>query len=51
LNMILCDKQCRHQKEGYCLLEDISSLTGILGEPCGYYAPSQKQVTAKEKAL
>jgi len=38
MNMIMCDKYCHHQKDGYCLLDKPASLTGLQA-PCGYYTP------------
>ena len=42
MNMIVCDKGCRHQKDGYCSLQEITNLTGQ-AEPCGYYDPVREE--------
>ena len=35
MNMIICDKDCMHQKEGYCRLENMA-ITALASD-CGYY--------------
>ncbi|MCL2056620.1 MAG: hypothetical protein FWH02_05300 [Oscillospiraceae bacterium] len=37
MNMIICDKQCRHQQDGYCALNRVTSLSQSLHEKCGYF--------------
>ena len=38
MNMIVCGERCVHQKDGYCILEKITSLTSDLQhEPCAYF--------------
>lgn len=37
MSLIVCDQKCRHQKEGYCCLEQISHLTSDTNATCGYF--------------
>lgn len=37
MNMIVCDKACKHQQDGYCCLNQITSLTGDTTAKCGYF--------------
>lgn len=37
MNLIVCDENCRHQKEGYCTLNQITRLTGDTRAKCGYF--------------
>lgn len=36
MNLIECDAECMHQKEGYCCLEHTSKVTNSEGG-CAYY--------------
>lgn len=42
MNMILCDENCRHQKDGYCCLEEWGKLTDALSSPCCYFEEKEK---------
>lgn len=37
MNLIVCDQDCHHQQEGYCTLNQVTSLTGSTQSTCGYY--------------
>lgn len=38
MNMILCGENCRHQKDGYCILEDLTHARGgVGGSKCVYF--------------
>ncbi|RGX56494.1 MULTISPECIES: hypothetical protein [Anaerotruncus] len=36
IHLIPCDKDCYHQQQGYCSLDDITYLTNC-ENGCGYY--------------
>lgn len=42
MSMILCNKKCRHQCDGYCELDEISCVTDMIA-PCGYFFPAGEQ--------
>lgn len=35
--LIPCDKDCYHQQQGYCALDDIAYITSCGESGCGYY--------------
>lgn len=37
MNFIICSENCRHQKDGYCMLEDLTQPCGNPSAPCKYY--------------
>ena len=37
MSLIVCDQDCRHQNDGYCALNRITSLSGSSEAKCGYY--------------
>lgn len=37
MNLICCDQNCLHQKDGYCALNHITQLSGSNQGGCGYY--------------
>ena len=37
MSLIVCAQDCRHQSEGYCELNRITSLSGSTKAKCGYY--------------
>lgn len=37
MNLIICGEDCKHQKEGYCCLEDIAKITDAVTTSCCYY--------------
>lgn len=37
MNLIVCGENCRHQREGYCALDNITRLTKDTRAKCGYY--------------
>ena len=38
MNLIVCAQDCRHQNDGYCVLNQITSLSSVSSEAkCGYY--------------
>ncbi|WP_156136393.1 hypothetical protein [Candidatus Soleaferrea massiliensis] len=38
MNLILCDKNCTHQKDGYCSLDTMTPLTASKADGCYYYS-------------
>ena len=48
MSMIVCAQDCRHQSDGYCALNRITSLSGSREAKCGYY---EKIVTSAKDAL
>lgn len=49
MNMILCDKNCKHQREGYCGLNKITQLTSNIDAKCGYFEnPGNGKNTKKD---
>ncbi|MBC8611853.1 hypothetical protein [Massiliimalia timonensis] len=39
MNLVLCDKDCLHQKDGYCKLKANAAPTGTPVGGCCYYCP------------
>ena len=37
MSLIVCAQDCRHQSDGYCALNQITSLSGNSEAKCGYY--------------
>lgn len=37
MSLIVCAQDCRHQSEGYCALNQITSLSSNSKAKCGYY--------------
>lgn len=38
MNMILCGEKCRHQKDGYCMLDDLTNARSEDGgSKCAYF--------------
>lgn len=37
MNLIVCDQNCKRQKDGYCTLNQITSLSGSASDKCGYF--------------
>jgi len=49
MNIITCDEECRHNKDGYCSLNHISRLTNtsaLSGAKCGYFKAAPKTANA-----
>ena len=50
MNLIACAQDCRHQSEGYCELNSVTSLSANTVANCGYYErllpDGQAQATA-----
>ena len=40
MNMIVCGRNCRYQKDGYCCLEGRAVITNAVSSPCCYYTES-----------
>ena len=45
MNMIVCNRSCRYQRDGYCCLEGQAAITNAAVSPCCYY---EEQKTEKE---
>lgn len=37
MNLILCSLNCKHQKDGYCCLDEYGRITDVISSPCVYY--------------
>ncbi|MCL1832383.1 MAG: hypothetical protein FWG45_05680 [Oscillospiraceae bacterium] len=37
MNMIVCNEKCRHQEDGYCILNGMAQITNALASPCCYF--------------
>lgn len=37
MNLILCSENCKHQKDGYCCLDEYGRVTDVLSSPCVYF--------------
>lgn len=38
MNLIACGENCRHQKDGYCILDDLTCARNTLeGSKCAYF--------------
>ncbi|HBH95958.1 MAG TPA: hydroxymyristoyl-ACP dehydratase [Ruminococcaceae bacterium] len=42
MNLIPCSENCRHQKDGYCCLEEYGAITDAAASPCAYFAEKEK---------
>ena len=40
MSLIICTQNCRHQNDGYCQLNSVTSLSGSNDAKCGYYEKS-----------
>ena len=43
MNMIVCNRPCRYQRDGYCCLEGQAAITNAAGSPCCYYEETEKE--------
>ena len=37
IHLIPCDKDCYHQRQGYCALDEITYITSCKENGCGYF--------------
>ena len=37
MNFILCSENCKHQKDGYCCLDEYGKVTDVISSPCVYF--------------
>ena len=38
MNFIICGENCRHQKDGYCMLDDLTHASGETGgSKCAHF--------------
>ncbi len=37
MNFIHCSENCKHQKDGYCWLEEYGAITDVISSPCAYF--------------
>lgn len=53
MNLILCSENCKHQKDGYCCLNEYGKVTDVISSPCVYFdsrdSEDKPQGAAKEK--
>ncbi len=50
MNFIVCGRNCRHQRDGYCCLEGKAVITNAVTSPCCYYEEKEKNQTGGSKA-
>lgn len=50
MNLICCDQNCRHQKEGYCTLNQITQLTSSPQGGCGYFRRPDESAALPQKS-
>ncbi len=43
MNMIVCNRPCRYQRDGYCCLEGQAAITNAAVSPCCYYEETEKE--------
>lgn len=48
MNLILCSLNCKHQKDGYCCLDEYGRITDVISSPCVYY---DEKVNEKKEDL
>ncbi len=39
MNIISCGENCRHQTDGYCMLEDLTHAEADASMKCRYFSP------------
>ena len=39
MNLVICGKKCKYQKDGYCNLPNLSQLGNQLNEGCIHFIP------------
>ena len=39
MNIVVCNENCRHQKDGYCVLDDLTHAEAAASSKCKYYEP------------
>ena len=37
MNMIICGEECRHQKDGYRMLDDLTHANALASSDCRYF--------------
>ncbi len=37
MNIIMCSENCLHQKDGYCMLDDLTHACESASAPCKYF--------------
>lgn len=37
MNMIICGENCRYQKDGYCMLDDLTHANASASSECCYF--------------
>ena len=50
MNLIVCNKKCKHQADGYCCLNKITSITDNTESGCCYFVPSDAILDNTESA-
>lgn len=43
MNLIACDKNCKHQRDGYCALSGIGAIASTAESDCCYYDKQNTQ--------
>ncbi|WP_208074164.1 hypothetical protein [Bittarella massiliensis (ex Durand et al. 2017)] len=42
MNLVICGKKCKFQKDGYCNLPNLSQMGNNLGEGCVHFTPLEE---------
>lgn len=42
MNIVVCTEECSHQKDGCCMLEDLTLPCGDPAAPCKYFCRRQR---------
>lgn len=43
MNLILCSENCKHQKNGYCCLDEYGRITDVISSPCVYFDEREEE--------
>ncbi len=46
MNLIVCSKGCKYQRDGYCCLEGAAVITNAAASPCCYFEASEQDEDA-----
>lgn len=48
MNFILCSENCKHQKDGYCCLEEYGQITDVTSSTCAYFDERDEKAEIKD---
>ena len=43
MNMIFCNASCKHQKDGYCVLENAELVSNNANKDCCFFEPVEEK--------